>query len=288
MLDQPESNSKTRRFSVGRFLVNAVALAALVGIAVWIASERRPTGAAAGAALEGPPAKTTVSRSFRVAAFNIHGAKGKDDRRDIDRVAALLRDVDVVALNEVRGGGLGGEDQASQLGKKLQIPWLFAPAESRWGRDSFGNGLLCSLPVKSWMRIPLPTKGNVAGLRNVILARVGVAGQDVNVLVVHIHRVEDRAEQLRTALALFDSLQPPSVILGDFNTRRGNSELAAFLARPDVTDAHAGNAAEFPARIDWILTRGLKVRTSRIIPNDASDHPLVAAELELSEDSVAR
>jgi endonuclease/exonuclease/phosphatase family metal-dependent hydrolase len=283
MPDQPQPDAGKHNLKPRRRLASMLALAGLIGMVVWIASERRPTRPAAGASIEGPAATRGASRSFRVAAFNIHGAMGKDKKADIGRAADLLRNVDLVGLSEVHGGRLGEEDQAAQLGKRLQMPWLFAPAESRWGRNSFGNGLLCSLPVTSWMRIPMPTKGGVAGLRNVILARVQVAGQDVSVLVVHIHRVEDRPEQLRTALALFSSLQPPCVILGDFNTRRGDRELAEFLGRQDVTDAHRGNTNDFPARIDWILTRGLTVRTSQITSTEVSDHPLITAELELSE-----
>ncbi len=280
MIEQSQTEAARRR-GRGRLVVNLLALAGLIGMGVWIASERRPTGAASGVALDGPTARPSVSRVLRVATFNIHGAKGTDRKTDVGRVADLLRGVDLAGLNEVHGGSLGQENQAAQLGKRLQMPWLFAPAETRWGRDWFGNGLLCSLPVTSWMRIPMPTRGGVAGLRNVVLAQIQVDGQNVNVLVVHIHRMEDRVEQLRVALSLFLSLQPPSVILGDFNTPRGDSELSLFLARPDVMDAHGGNPKDTPARIDWIVSRGLTVRKAEIVPTNASDHPMLTAEFEL-------
>jgi endonuclease/exonuclease/phosphatase family metal-dependent hydrolase len=56
-----------------------------------------------------------------------------------------------------------------------------------------------------------------------------------------------------------------------------------FLTTPGVKDAVGsvtGNRS--PAdRIDWIFTRGMEAVSAGVEANDASDHPMVWAELKL-------
>ena len=88
------------------------------------------------------PQKRWGKRTIRFGAFNIHGGKGIDGRRDMDRVAECLRDLDFVALNEVHGwSALSGSDQAELLGRRLGMQWLFASANEQWFYREFGNGL---------------------------------------------------------------------------------------------------------------------------------------------------
>ena len=116
--------------------------------------------------------------SFRVGTFNIHGCTGADGRRDVDRVADCLKDLDFVALNEVHGPRFWErDDQAALLGRRLGMPWLFAPATRDWHCIDFGNGLLTSLPVESWQRIPLAAS-NGRGYRNAVLVRLRPAEAD--------------------------------------------------------------------------------------------------------------
>ena len=79
--------------------------------------------------------------TIRLGTFNIHGGTGIDGRRDLDRVAECLRDLDFVALNEVHGwSALSGSDQAEELGRRLGMQWLFASANQQWYYREFGNG----------------------------------------------------------------------------------------------------------------------------------------------------
>ena len=133
----------------------------------------QPTGPAEGTTIDGQARDRVTPRdSFRVGTFNIHGCTGADGRRDVDRVADCLRDLDFVALNEVHGPRLWESDnQAALLGRRLGVPWLFAPATRDWHAIDFGNGLLTSLPVESWQRIPLAAN-NGRGYRNAVLVRL--------------------------------------------------------------------------------------------------------------------
>ena len=63
---------------------------------------------------------------MRLVTWNIHGGLGRDGRRDLGRIAALLEDMrsDVAALQEVGDAHRGNverelADQASWLGRRL-------------------------------------------------------------------------------------------------------------------------------------------------------------------------
>jgi endonuclease/exonuclease/phosphatase family metal-dependent hydrolase len=87
----------------------------------------------------------------------------------------------------------------------------------------------------------------------------------------------------------FLSLPAPAILMGDLNTMEDDPQLSALLNREEVHDAVAeGMASEIPKRIDWIFTRGLRGVAGGVERNEASDHPLVWAELELIEPPRAR
>ncbi len=266
-----------------RFLTGLVLLLALAGL-VWLASRPQPTGPAEGTSVDGQVTRTVdLSRdSFRVGAFNIHGCTGADGRRDVDRVADCLKDLDFVALNEVHGPRLWeSEDQAALLGRRLGVQWLFAPATRDWHTIDFGNGLLTTLPVESWQRIPLEAS-NGRGYRNAVLVRLRRQQQVISVLLTHIARSTEptRQRQLRQTVDLYLALPAPAIFLGDLNSEAAEPEIRRLLAAPGVIDAvgrKLGPSA--PPRIDFIFVRGLRVLDAGLRDDGASDHPLARAEV---------
>jgi endonuclease/exonuclease/phosphatase family metal-dependent hydrolase len=271
-----------------RILWSLVPLA-LAGL-VWLASRPQATGPSEGTTLDGQRAPCTHGRrtagpprdSFRIGTFNINGCKGTDGRRDVDRVAACLQDLDFVALNEVHGPRLWERDnQAALLGRRLGMPWLFAPATRDWHTVEFGNGLLTSLPVESWQRKPLAAS-NGRGDRNAVLVRLRQRGQTVSVLLTHIARSDDltRQQQLREAVDRYLELPEPAIFLGDLNSEAGEPEIRRLLAVAGVIDAVGQKlGSRDPPRIDWIFVRGLRVLDAGLRDEGASDHPLAWAEV---------
>jgi endonuclease/exonuclease/phosphatase family metal-dependent hydrolase len=167
------------------------------------------------------------------------------------------------------------------------MPWLFAPAEHRWGHDHFGNAVLCSLPVQAWERIPLPRHYGHS-CRNVVLLSAAYRGRTLRLVVTHLDRGDDRDRdrQLQTVAALFLGQQEPAILLGDLNTTGDEPLLAQLLSTPGVHDPVAEILGpKTPRRIDWMLTRGLETVDAGVIENDASDHPCVWAELKLPGDA---
>ena len=267
----------------GRIITWPAALL-LAGLTCFTSGGCGPTaaGPAEGATLRGtPPGDAHGAGTLRVAAFNIHGGKGRDGRRDLGRTAVLLRDFDLVGLNEVHGGD---PDQAERLGRATDMAWLFAPVERVGGRDDFGNALLSRLPVRHWQRLPISRTG-AGSNRNVLLVRVPFGGRTVNVLITHLaRRPAERPGQLRAVAELFLALEEPAVLMGDLNTRRGDERLERLLKEEGVVDAldrGGGDRGMREAPIDRSLTRGLRVVSSGRRNEGVSDHPLVWAELEL-------
>ncbi len=270
---------------------------------------RSGAGVASSSGLRGTPAVQPSTRpTLRIATFNIHSGVGLDNRMDLSRIAASLRGFDVVGLNEVRGRALFGDaDQAQQLGTLLSMPNLFAPAERRWWHDSFGNAALSNLPVVKWERQPL-SHGLGRGYKNVLTLNTSFAGRPLCIMVTHIDREDDRMDQLSDVIEQFAQLPYSAILMGDFNTRPGDSMMQEILSSPAASYAMAYGARRMrppvpnrfyansnspssdiidpfanhnlPDRVDWILLRGLTLRDCGVIETSASDHPIVWAEIE--------
>ena len=103
-------------------------------------------------------------------------------------------------------------------------------------------------------------------------------------LLTHVTRGDDRDRQtqLRTVIALFRALAEPAILLGDMNSQADDPQIRALLDTPGVVDP-VGEVlgSEAPSRIDWIITRGLRCLDAGVVETEASDHPLVWAEVEL-------
>ena len=274
--------------------LGTILLILLVGGLVYHASLRVPTGPAEGGAIQGMVAVERCEHgAIRVGTFNIHAGKGRDGRRDLERVADCIASagLDFVALSEVRGtaslaaGGTAPwqkQDQASRLGRRLEMGWLFAPAGRVWYHRESGNGLLSTLPVGFWQRIPLSRKYDHS-YRNAVLVGLRHGDRTIHVLLTHITRRDDRdrRSQLRAVIAMFLALDEPAILVGDLNSDADDPQIRRLLDTPGVGDP-VGEilGREAPRRIDWIFTRGLRCLDVGIRDDGASDHPLIWAELE--------
>lgn len=276
----------TGRLPLRRRLRFVVWLLAGAGMAIFVrAADRIPANPAEPLTLSGPQhVQNDRASTLRVATFNLHGFKGRDGKRDIDRAVESLRGFDFVTLQEAHGCPLDcSDDQVTQLGGRLQMASLFVPTEERWWAGSFGNGVLTRNRLVDLHRIPLEcTQGRK--YRNAILAHMKLYNETVHVLTVHIDNCNDHDAQLEEICHLFLSLAEPAVLVGDLNTRIDNGGLQQLFAHHSVTDV-IGEQQEGglpPIKgVDWIVCRGLRAIDSRTRDLGASDHPVVFAELEL-------
>jgi endonuclease/exonuclease/phosphatase family metal-dependent hydrolase len=226
----------------------------------------------------------------RIATFNIlHGRSPSDDRVDVDRLAAAVRDLDadVLGLQEV------DRDQPRSMGADLTAvaaeamgavdsqfvaalagtpggTWMAATGEEQPGSASYGIALLSRHPVVSWRVVRLPTPPArvpmwFKGSRRPVLVhdepRVAVAAVvdgpfgEVTVANTHLSFIPGwNAFQLRSLLRSLAGTREPLVLVGDLNMAQRRAAQASGL-RPLAT------AATFPVdepqqQLDHVLVRG--------------------------------
>jgi len=288
MIDSKATTGAARR---RRWLFGLVvaAVAAIVADGAW----QKPADPVEPLTLQGQDrVRALDSSALRVATFNIHAGVGRDGIRDLGRTAAALPNLDVVALQEVRDPFWGSHGpQVAAVADKLNMAWLFVPAEKRWWRNEYGNGLLTRAALTDCVRIPLPTPARHR-FRAALLANFLHQGRTVHLLAVHIDKdleLNTHDLQLRTVADLFLSLREPAILLGDLNEFSTHPEIIRLLGTPGVHSA----LADIPRPtvksdpIDWIFTRGFRTVRAEWRVTPSSDHPVACAELEFSERSAS-
>ncbi len=265
-----------------------LSFAGLIGLLIVSGADRTPSDSAAAVQVEtyGKPA-ASLPETIRVVSFNIHSGEGRDDYIDLCRTAKLIGHCDLAGLYEVRSSMFDAQvSQASTIGRQLGLTTAFAPTERHWWHDHFGNALLTGTPFQSIQKIPLPgTRGKA--FRNAILAAIPWGDEVLSVLAVHIDREQDRVAQLKLVRSLFLSLEPPCLLMGDFNTFSADPDLEVLTGASDVIrlpQSEPGHELP-PNHVDWMFVRGLVAIESVSLPNEASDHPLLAVKLMRLRDS---
>jgi endonuclease/exonuclease/phosphatase family metal-dependent hydrolase len=254
----------------------------IAGTVAGVGAVRRPYGEVVGRDPVLPPGPLVRSDAvrFRVASFNIHSGRAVDGRLDLSRTAAVLSGVDLAGLNEVRGPSpFGGPDQAAALGAQLKMAAVFGPSERRWFVTSFGNGLVSRFPILSWRSQPIRA-GRSGSYRAVILAQVKVGEQVIEVIVAHAERGALRDAQLLELRGLFAGAASPVILVGDLNAELSHPELRQMDKLPGAVHALVPDSDVSAKLIDHVYVKGLQVLTAGVAFNQASDHPILWAELE--------
>jgi endonuclease/exonuclease/phosphatase family metal-dependent hydrolase len=268
--------TNSRRFTPLRVVTFVLIVAAFFA---WDGYQKIPTGPAQGDQFVGAAATTQPAGNLlRVATFNINGGVGgKDNQFDLGRTIDALKGTDLGGFDLIGMNEVHGEVQAAGIGDGLHLPHLFAPVESQWWQEDFGNAALTDLPVEYWQRIPLSSNRAYSN-RNVLLLRARFSGRDLNILITHIDRKDDRITELKTVFGLFASLSEPAILMGDFNSPPDNTvtqvdpTLQSLAQTPGIVDPIGKG-------YDRIFLRGLKAGRTGYIDNGASDHPLAWAEI---------
>jgi len=230
-----------------------------------------------------------------IGTYNIQTGKDVHGNRNINRSARIIQNADIVGIQEVYAKSwLGRASQAQQLAEysadaKMNFGWLFAATRLRWMREHRGNAMLSRLPVKRWTVEMLPDQTGKQ-FRNLITAIIEFDGQEVAILITHLHTKRGQAKQLEIVLEKSKQYDR-AILLGDFNTNSSNPLLVEFLNDSSFIDAISianklhglvPQASE-DSRIDWILTKGFHVRSGSSEPIGISDHPYFEVTLSLAK-----
>jgi len=226
---------------------------------------------------------------LRVATWNIHMGRGSDGRRDLERVARIIRDLDVdcIGLQEVDNRHAAEADDLSRLAVATGMQAVAGPTMARPEGD-YGNALLSRWPVTRVARHDLSVTGREP--RGLLYAAIDWRGGTVEVAVTHLGlRPFERRQQVERLLELLPAGQArPLLLLGDFNEWLLWGRPLRWLHR---RFGRAPAPATFPARwplihLDHILAAGplrlLRVRAvGTKLTRAASDHLPVVADIEL-------
>jgi endonuclease/exonuclease/phosphatase family metal-dependent hydrolase len=225
-----------------------------------------------------------------LATYNVHGCVGRDGRRDPERVATVIGELqaDVIALQEVAAHSEPGpaEDQFHLLAERTGLFALPGPTLDH-PRGRYGNALLTRLPVADVALIDLSVPGREP--RGALDVRLETPAGTVRVLATHLGlRAGERLQQVERLLSHIGAGPEPVLLLGDLNEWRPRAALLRLLRRRlgPVRAVRSFPAARPLLALDRIFARPAHALTqvsAHVSPTSrqASDHLPVRAELVL-------
>ncbi len=261
-------------------VVTLLLLAASTAAAVEWGGRAVSAGPAEGSTLAGP-ATRPAGDTLGLGTFNIDGGQGTDEHVDLARTAQSLQRLDVIGMQEVHATGDGNDNQADALSDLLHLPYVYVPAERRWGHDSFGNAFFADLPVTRWRRVVVPSAVFHAK-RNYLLADLTWQGRPLHVITTHVDFKANGDDQLGLVIAAFLAQPTPAVLMGDLNHPASSPQIQQLLKTPGVEEAVGRVLEPVPGRVDWIFLRGLHTVDAGSVDLHASDHPAYWAQVRLA------
>ncbi len=233
-------------------------------------------------------------RTFRLATYNIHKARGIDGRVRIERILRVLREVgaDIITLQEVinRQERTPEEYQARYLAGELG--YFYGVGETRKHRDAaYGNVTLSRWKFESVNHIDLSIAGREP--RGALRTDIRVGSEILHVFNVHLGTaIRERREQARLIDEhLLKALDVPGhrIVMGDFNDWNHGLVTKTLSNEFHLTDLaqHLPRTRAYPALLPLVhldhiyLDHELMIQKARFHRNRlslmASDHlPLIA------------
>jgi len=249
-----------------------------------------------------PDSDNTVG-VLRLLSFNIHAGTSTDRfhhyvtqswrqilphsqrTANLDSIAGLVSDYDIVALQEADAGSLrsGFINQSRYIAGHSGMPYWFHQANRKLGSMTFtSNGFLSRFVPEAVEEHRLP--GAIPG-RGALVMRFGRERQWV-IAVVHLALGRRARKQQLSYLARHLEGEERLVVMGDFNTEASSSGVRAFCEALDL-DAPTAGLPSYPSwqpqrAIDHILvSRGIETSEPCVVDVPMSDHCPVALNIRL-------
>ncbi len=204
---------------------------------------------------------------------------------NLNRIGALIRDYDLVGLQEVDSGSLrtGFLDQTEYLAHRARFPYWYRQVNRSLGRIAqHSNGVLSRIRPHAVDEYKLP------GLRGrgAMLVEFQTNQEPLLVCIMHL-ALGKRARRLQLAY-ISDLVGEYShlVVMGDFNCGASSHELQALVHGTHLQLPIEGMNT-FPSwrpsrKYDHILiSDSLNLKQARVLEHTHSDHLPVAVEIEL-------
>jgi endonuclease/exonuclease/phosphatase family metal-dependent hydrolase len=211
---------------------------------------------------------------------------GRSKLDNLDRLAEVLPQFDVIGLQEADAGSLrsGFLNQTRYLAETSGMPfWSHQPNRPMARLAHTANGLISRLEPTVVLDYPLPSR--IPG-RGALLARFGDGSEALAVMIAHLSlSAQARARQLAFIAEVLQDY-PYSVLMGDLNTDANSNEMRHLFARSNLVPP-AQPTPTFPSwkprrALDHILiTEALHLDKVWALPQAFSDHLPLAAEIRL-------
>jgi len=204
---------------------------------------------------------------------------------NLNRIAAVLGEYDLVGLQEVDSGSLrsGFVDQTEYLGHIAGFPYSYKQVNRRLGKlAQHSNGVLTRLRPSSVFEYKLPG----APGRGAMLVQLGDADHGLSVCVMHLSL--GRRARLRQ-LAYVEELLwglPYLIVMGDFNCECDSRPLRHLITSLDLKEPSCG-LKTFPSwrprrNLDHILvSSSFAINKVHVLEYPFSDHLPVSMEVVL-------
>ena len=253
---------------------------------------------------------------MRLATFNIlHARSITDDKVDLDRFSAAIRDLDadVLALQEVDRAQPRSHraDLTLLAAEAMSAPehrfaavlhgepglWTAATGDNQPETASYGIALLSRYPVREWRVLNLPVLRRRAPMlwpgarwpalvsdepRAALAAVLQTPEGDLTVVATHLTFIPGwNMRQLRTLVRRVAPLPRPLVIMGDLNI--GGARPARATRMQALAKAHTFPVAHPLRQLDHILAKG-DVRAcgpARALDTGLSDHRALVVDVAL-------
>ncbi len=208
---------------------------------------------------------------------------------NLNQIAALISEFDIVALQEVDAGSFRSFfiNQIEYLARRGDFPYWYFQTNRNLGRFAqHSNGLLSKIEPQHIIEHKLP--GVIPG-RGVMEVRYGSADNPFVVLLVHLGLRRRARQRQMSYVADIANRYRHVVVMGDFNCLAQSPEMAALLQNTTLCEPEEG-LHTFPSwrpkrNIDHILvTRSIEIRDIQVLPFTLSDHLPIAVDITLPEE----
>ncbi len=212
---------------------------------------------------------------------------GRSKRGNLDKLADLLADFDLVGLQEADAGSLrsGFVNQTQYLAEAADFPyWSHQPNRKVARFAASANGLLTRIEPDEVRDYALP--GRIPG-RGALWARFGTGDTALVVVIAHLSLGPAARRRQFDFIAELIGTQANAVLMGDLNCSAHSNELAALFRHTHLVAPDAASPATYPSwrprrAIDHILTTSnIHIERLWTLPHPVSDHLPLAARIRL-------
>lgn len=212
------------------------------------------------------------------------------DRNDnLSRIACMIKDFDVVGLQELDSGSLrsGFVNYTEFLANQAGFPHWYDKTNRRWGKFArHSMGVLSRYACTSVRRHNLP--GMVSG-RGALEVQLGIEDNPLAVVLVHFSLSKKARKQQMEFVSGLVGRYHHVVLMGDFNCGADSTEIRTLLDRTRLVMPYS-DLVTYPSwnprvHLDHILvSEGLRINDVKVLEYPLSDHLPMSVEITVPDD----